>query len=199
MYYLEIKGTILLLTEAITLVFGIYGIYAQSRIYRVKARPSWNQKSTTTRFFGSGYVGFILIALILMITDGQNGAITLLSISLLAGLTQAFVVYEEMRFYDNLDKNDPLFYQLDRTRTLLNESFKDMKKVRIYSLVLSALILPLVSILFIESGLLTWAISTMVLATIFAFSSELMGRYLFYRTVVPLGLAGNFFAGNQRH
>ena len=28
--------------------------------------------------------------------------------------------------------------------------------------------------------------------------SELIGRYLFYVTVVPLGLAGNFFAGNQR-
>jgi len=28
--------------------------------------------------------------------------------------------------------------------------------------------------------------------------SELLGRYLFYVSVVPLGLAGNFFAGNQR-
>ena len=28
--------------------------------------------------------------------------------------------------------------------------------------------------------------------------SELIGRYLFYVSVVPLGLAGNFFAGNQR-
>jgi hypothetical protein len=28
--------------------------------------------------------------------------------------------------------------------------------------------------------------------------SELSGCYLFYITVVPLGLAGNFFAGNQR-
>ena len=199
MYYIEVNSVVLLATETITLLFGIFGIYAQSRIYRVKARPSWNQKSTTTRFFGSGYVGFIIIALILMITDGQNGATILLSISLLAGMIQSFVVYEEMRFYDNLDKEHPLFYQLDRTRTLLNECFTDMKKVRIYSLVLSALILPLFSIVFIASGLLTWAIGTMVLATIFALSSELMGRYLFYRTVVPLGLAGNFFAGNQRH
>ena len=31
-----------------------------------------------------------------------------------------------------------------------------------------------------------------------ALESELVGRYLFFRSVVPLGLAGNFFAGNQR-
>jgi len=43
------------------------------------------------------------------------------------------------------------------------------------------------------------AITTLVIATLGAFASELSGRYLFYRTVVPLGLAGNFFAGNQRH
>jgi len=43
------------------------------------------------------------------------------------------------------------------------------------------------------------AIATLIIATIGALLSELAGRYLFYRTVVPLGLAGNFFAGNQRH
>ncbi|RLA68471.1 MAG: molybdopterin oxidoreductase [Epsilonproteobacteria bacterium] len=199
MYFFDANDDILLITESITLEFGIYGIYAQSKIYRIKARPSWNQKSTTTRFFGSGYVGFIIIALILMISDGITGATILLSMALLAGMVQSFVVYKEMQFYSHLNKEDPLFYQLDRTRQLLNDVFPDMKRVRIYSLLISALILPLLSILFVISGLLNIAILTMVLASIFGLSSELMGRYLFYRTVVPLGLAGNFFAGNQRH
>jgi len=43
------------------------------------------------------------------------------------------------------------------------------------------------------------AIITLLMATIGALLSELSRRYLFYRTVVPVGLAGNFFAGNQRH
>jgi len=42
------------------------------------------------------------------------------------------------------------------------------------------------------------AITILIIAILGSLLSELAGRYLFYRTVVPLGLAGNFFAGNQR-
>jgi len=58
--------------------------------------------------------------------------------------------------------------------------------------------LPLVAILFTASGLSSWAESTLIVSLLGSFISEIVGRYLFYRTVVPLGLAGNFFAGNQR-
>ena len=73
-----------------------------------------------------------------------------------------------------------------------------IKKVRLYSLLISALALPLLAILFTASGLITLATTTLIIALIGSLASELTGRYLFYRTVVPLGLAGNFFAGNQR-
>ena len=36
------------------------------------------------------------------------------------------------------------------------------------------------------------------LSIIISFSSEVISRLLFYKTAVALGLAGNFFAGNQR-
>jgi len=199
MYYFEVKGFALLLVEAITLALGIYGIYAQSKIYRVRARPSWDRSSTTKRFFGSSYIGFILIALMLLATGGTNGVMVLLAVALLAGMGQVLVVYEEVIFYRHLDKEDPLYYQLNRTRILLTEHFGKLKKLRLYSLLLFALGLPLLSILFIASGLTTLAIVTLTLGLIGSFISEILGRYLFYRTVVPLGLAGNFFAGNQRH
>ena len=199
LYWLDIDGVGLLLLEAITLAVGIYGIYAQSMIYRIKARPSWNRKSTTKRFFGSAYVGFLLIATALLLSQGTQGAIVLLAITLLAGMAQALVILEEVMFYRHLDKEDPLYYQLNRTRILLQEHFGKVKKFRIYSLALFALALPLLAILFAASGLTTAAIVTLAIATLGAFVSEIAGRYLFYRTVVPLGLAGNFFAGNQRH
>ena len=199
MYYLEIKGISLLFVEAITLVLGLYGIYAQSKIYRVRARPSWDRTSTTKRFFGSSYIGFILIALMLLATGGTSGVMVLLAVALLAGMGQVLVVYEEVIFYRHLDKEDPLYYQLNRTRTLLTEHFGKLKKFRVYSLLLFALGLPLLAILFTASGLTTLAIATLGLGVIGSFISEISGRYLFYRTVVPLGLAGNFFAGNQRH
>ena len=199
MYYFEVKGFALLFVEAITLALSIYGIYAQSMIYRVRARPSWNRTSTTKRFFGSSYIGFILIALMLVASDGTSGTMVLLAVALLAGMGQVLVVYEEVIFYRHLDKEDPLYYQLNRTRILLTEHFGKIKKLRLYSLLLFALGLPLLSILFIASGLTTLAIVTLILGLIGSFVSEILGRYLFYRTVVPLGLAGNFFAGNQRH
>ena len=198
LYFLEIKGFLLLLVMFITLAVGIFGIYAQSMIYRVRARPAWNRKSTTKRFFGSGYIGFTLIALLLLITGGSNGVMVLLAVALLAGMGQVLVVYEEILFYRHLDKEGSLFYQLNRTKILLTEHFGMLKKVRLYSLLISALGLPLLAILFTASGLTTLAIVTLVMALMGSLGSELVGRYLFYRTVVPLGLAGNFFAGNQR-
>jgi len=199
MYLLDIGGFALLFAQALTLAIGIYGIYAQSMIYRIKARPSWNRKSTTKRFFGSGYIGFLLIATVLLATNGTQGAMVLLAITLVAGMGQALVILEEVMFYRHLDKEAPLYYQLNRTRILLQEHFGQIKKFRVYSLATFALALPLLAILFAASGLGTLATTTLVIATIGAFVSELSGRYLFYRTVVPLGLAGNFFAGNQRH
>lgn len=197
-YFLKINGFVLLLLEAVTLATGIYGIYAQSMIYRIKARPSWNRKSTTKRFFGSSYVGFLLIASALLIANGTQGAMVLLAITLLAGMGQALVILEEIMFYGHLDKDDSLYYQYNRSRILLEEHFGGVKKFRIYTLVLFALALPLLAVLFTASGLAELSIMTLVVATFGAFVSELAGRYLFYRTVVPLGLAGNFFAGNQR-
>jgi len=198
MYFLEIKGFLLLLVMAVTLIIGIFGIYAQSMIYRVRARPAWNRKSTTKRFFGSGYIGFILIALLLLLSNGLSGVTVLLAVSLLAGMVQVLIIYEEMTFYKHLDKDDRLYYQLNRTRILLNENFGKVKNFRWNTLVVSALLLPLVAILFTASGLTNLAFATLVVALLGSLVSELAGRYLFYRTVVPLGLAGNFFAGNQR-
>jgi DMSO reductase anchor subunit len=199
MYLMGKEGFVLLFVEAITLTIGIYGIYAQSMIYRVKARPAWDRKSTTKRFFGSGYIGFLLISLLLLISDGGAGATVLLAVSLLAGMIQVLIIFEEVMFYRHLDKEGSLYYQLNRTRILLQEHFGKVKKFRLYSLIVSALILPLVAILFTASGLHGLAITVLVIAILGSLLSELAGRYLFYRTVVPLGLAGNFFAGNQRH
>jgi DMSO reductase iron-sulfur subunit len=198
MYFFEVKDLSILAVEALTLAIGIYGIYAQSMIYRVKARPSWDRKSTTKRFFGSGYVGFLIIALILLMSSGKDGAVVLLSVALLSGMIQVLIIYEEVIFYRHLDKDGSLYYQLNRTRILLQEHFGKIKKIRLYSLIVSALILPLFAILFASSGLIEVSIIILIISSIGALGSELIGRYLFYRTVVPLGLAGNFFAGNQR-
>ncbi len=198
LYLFDISAIWIIAVEFITLSIGVYGIYAQSMIYRIKARPSWNRSSTTKRFFGSGYIGFLLLSLILMLNSGASGAVVLLSVTLLAGMWQMLVIVEEVMFYRHLDKEDKLYYQYNRTRILLQEHFGKIKRFRVYSLVLFAIILPLLAIMLTASGLSSFAIATLAVSVVGAFVSEISGRYLFYRTVVPLGLAGNFFAGNQR-
>jgi putative transcriptional regulator len=59
--------------------------------------------------------------------------------------------------------------------------------------------LPMAAIVLAAARMGTAAAAVLALALVGATASELLGRYLFYTTVVPLGLAGNFFAGNQRH
>jgi DMSO reductase anchor subunit len=72
LYFLKVDGFFMSLIQAVVLAIGVYGIYAQSMIYRIKARPSWNRSSTTKRFFGVGYVGFLLTAFVMLLSDADR-------------------------------------------------------------------------------------------------------------------------------
>ncbi len=182
------EGIFIKVLQIGVLVVGIYGIFAQSMIYRVKARPSWDRSSTNYKFFGSGYVGFLLIAIMLPADQ------IVLFLALVIGIYQIFTIYKEKNFYKYLDKNHTNYYQLSRTKKLLEERFATLLKIRLLTLVTSALILPFFALVFNQNI----AFIVLILSLVGALVSELIGRYLFYTTVVPLGLAGNFFVGNQR-
>ena len=177
---------------------GVYGIYAQSMIYRIKARPSWDRKSTTLRFLGAGYLGFLLVGFVLALNSQMQNLLAILAPTLMIALYQMHLIYEEMVFYKYLDKEHPLYYQLSRTKKLLEENFGTLKKVRLYSLGIFAIAIPLLVIVFASSNFDGFATFLLFVSLFGSIASELLGRYLFYVTVVPLGLAGNFFAGNQR-
>ena len=196
-YFLELHflNTLFMI---IALVSGVFGIYAQSMIYRIKARPSWDRVSTTKRFLGSGYLGLILVSLVLAIQGFGNSALVTLSLTLLIASYQVLVIFEEKVFYKYLQENEKNYYQLNKTKFLLENNFVKHIKIRYFTLILFGVILPLIAILFLANESLSVAIIILTFSLIGATFSELIGRYLFYVTVVPLGLAGNFFAGNQR-
>ncbi|WP_201352183.1 DmsC/YnfH family molybdoenzyme membrane anchor subunit [Hydrogenimonas urashimensis] len=198
-YYLGAPAWLRLLVEIPVAVLGIYGIYAQSMIYRIPARPAWNRKSTTLRFFGTGYLGLLLVAVVLAILGETRSLLALMAPTLMLGMAQMYLIYEETLFYKYLDEENPLYYQLSRTKRLLEEHFGHLKRARLLSLGIFAIALPMLAIVFAAAGLDTPAAWLLAFAFLGATASELLGRYLFYTTVVPLGLAGNFFAGNQRH
>jgi len=196
MYFFEFNHLVILLVELITLVAGIYGIYAQSMIYRIKARPSWNRFTTNLKFFGVSYIGIFLVAFVSLVLGFDEVVYPLVSLGMLGSLAQLFFTYEDKR---NLSLDDVNEYQLKRTARLYDENFKNVQVFRLASLLLGGILLPLLIIVLVSSSALLSASIIFFIALVLMILSELSDRFLFYSTVVPLGMAGGFFVGKQRH
>ena len=197
LYYFEMTFLNSLIIT-ITLIAGVFGIYAQSMIYRIPARPSWDRKSTNKKFLASSYLGFLLVSLVLLAQGYSSSASSILSITLLISAYQILVIYEERAFYKYLKEDENNFYQLNKTKTLLEKNFKKHFDIRFNTLILFAIVFPIITSIFIANENYIIAMVILGISLIGSTFSELLGRYLFYTTTVPLGLAGNFFAGNQR-
>ena len=140
----------------------------------------------------------MLITLILVLNEQYTTAGVLLPFALFLGYFQFEEFNKQKNFYKNLKEEDENFYQLNKTKILYEENFSKHNDYRERSLSIGALALPLLAMLFLASGNYSSTILVLVLSIIISFSSETVSRLLFYKTAVALGLAGNFFAGNQR-
>ncbi|PLY05991.1 MAG: hypothetical protein C0625_11730 [Arcobacter sp.] len=180
------------------LTVGVYGIYAQSMIYRIKARPSWNKKETTNIFFNVSYIGILIIGLVLILNAQYSSASVVIPFAFFISFLQYIEFTNQNDFYKYLDEDHKHFYQLNKTKVLYEEHFKKYNDYRKISLYIGALALPLFAMLLLAAGNYSNAIFVLSLAIAVSFSSEIVSRLLFYKTAVAQGLAGNFFAGNQR-
>ena len=193
-YFFDIAIVLRLFLEFVTLLIGIYGIYAQSMIYRIRARPSWDRITTNYKFFGVAYIGIFLVAFLSSLSSVHEAVIPLTTLGMLGALAQLFFSYEDIR---TLDAGENA-YQLQRTKRLLNENFQNIKITRFITLVLGGVILPLFTLIFVSASLHVMASIMLLLSIFIVFISEISDRFLFYTTVVPLGMAGGFFVGKQR-
>lgn len=191
-------GFFMTLLEILTLGIGIYGIYSQSMIYRIKARPSWNLKLTTDTFFATGYIGGFLIALILVISGYFQSATIVIALSIFVSLQQYSNFKQKHKMFEDLKESDEHFYQLNKTKKLYSEQFSKLVRFRKVLFFGGAFAFGMLSLLYSASLDSTLAITALILAIIFSSIGEIIDRSLFYKTAVAYGLAGNFFAGNQR-
>lgn len=67
LYFLEVSHIVILFVDFLTLLTGLFGIHAQAMIYRIKARPSWDRITTNLKFFGTIYVGILLLGFLSLI------------------------------------------------------------------------------------------------------------------------------------
>ncbi len=114
---------------------------------------------------------------------------------MVGALAQLFFTYEDLRTLETKCENE---YQLKRTAKLYDENFSKITQFRFLSIIIAGLFLPLVANLLLSTSLFGGASFVLGLGVILMFASEICDRFLFYSTVVPLGMAGGFFVGKQR-
>jgi len=193
LFYFNIPVGIRISFELIALTIGIYGIHSQAMIYRIPARPSWDKSSTNKKFFSTAYTGLLLVSLYLALSNQTSSMIPLLSTVMMVGVIHTFFTLDG---YNQLKLSEQR--ELKQTVRLYNDKFSLIFTMRKSSLIAGALVLPLLSTLFINSEPSILIGIILGIAFLMTFISEIMDRFLFYTTVVPLQMAGSFFVGVQR-
>jgi DMSO reductase iron-sulfur subunit len=186
-------------------LFGMAGIFASAKIYLVPARPAWNTLRTPLRFFLTGFIlgplfGLLVYSLYLLtrvhgkISDFYWGPIgVLLAVSSAAAFLQLLMLVARL-FSLRPGHNE----ELHGSAFLLLHRFRGHFLVRIGLLVLGNFLIPLWMFNSLSLGKASLGLFVGVVSAAFFLSllGELLGRYLFFVTVVPKNMPGSFFTTN---
>lgn len=169
--WLSLPGAALLGSTATAM--GLVGAYATSRIYLVPGRPSWNSWHTVSGFLLTGAVlGPLLLA------AGGSGGAGLRAVAAGAALTQ---VLNQVWKFVGLIRSDE--FEKQATARLLSNEFARLFLLRLALTVIGGVALNLAG--FAAAGFAL------------AFAGEVLGRYLFFVSVVPKNMAMSFFGPRQ--
>lgn len=186
-----LPGPLRLLALVATAVSGIAGVYTSVRIYRIPARPAWDSDRTTLGFFVTGAVlgaAALLAAAWLMESDvivAQTAALVLGASALASAILPWMLAAEGT-------SDEPA---LRSAAQLLRQHFQQLLVLR----TLLAVLLALGATAWTFSGAVSIEGSLAAAALTLALAVEAMGRYLFFRCVVPRNMPLNFFAGKPAH
>jgi DMSO reductase anchor subunit len=183
-------------------VFGIAGIYSSARIYMVPARPSWNNARTPIAFFSSAFLLGPLATLFLFAWQNvgaihelplQNGAglvgKSLVAVILVAGLFQLGSILVKLFYILSREE-----HEMRGTAKLLTQWFRYPFLSRIGALLLTLIGVPLTLLGLLQPSAGTSSAPFWIGGLLFlALGSELLGRYLFFVTVVPKNRPEGYF------
>jgi len=192
-----------LIVGSLTIISGIAGIYSSSMIYRVPSRPAWNSGVTNFDFFSTCLItGPSLFAFAWSSSSCFSGANATLEDgfavrgSMIAVLfASAFSLAQAGLM--NRRSLSPVF-ELKATAELYCVRFWRLRFFRNVALLIS-----LFCWLSLESGQVTLASGSGCVATALEFLSLslmcLINRYLFFVTVVPRNIPGNFIMAAHQY
>ena len=148
---------------------GLFAMYSTSRIYLVPGRPAWNSPTTVADFFLTGATMGPLLPAVLGAQHGQ----VLLTATAVAAV--ANILLETWRFL-SLVRSDE--YEKQAAARLLSGPLSGLFLLRLGLLVAGAVALPALGL--VGSGFALTA------------AGSLLGRYLFFVSVVPKNMAMPF-------
>jgi formate dehydrogenase iron-sulfur subunit len=161
-----------------TVVAGASGVTASACIYLVRPRPAWRSKHTIAEFYLAGaLLGPLLVA------NMRLGAQPWLSTAVVvaAGLQLLNLVVKFLW----LVSSDT--FELKASARLLSAQLRSLLLLRGALLIVGGIILPL----------RTHAAAGLAVALALAFCGEILGRYLFFVSVVPKNMAASYMSGRQ--
>ena len=167
-----VSGGLTTAIGALTVALGIAGVTASACIYRVPSRPAWNTRYTLLQFNLTGALLGPLFAMALGVGDQRWLAIAS------ASMAGAQFVLLAVRFLRCI-ASDSL--ELKGTARLLSTVFAKHLVARGVLLAAGAIVLPLL-------------VAPAILALMLAIGAEILGRYLFFVSVVPKHMAAPYVA-----
>jgi formate dehydrogenase iron-sulfur subunit len=161
----------------LTAIFGAAGISASALIYLVPARPSWDTKFTVSDFFLTGALLGPLFAVSIGAVQGR----LLMLIGVVAASAQ--LLNQALRFLWLIGSDS---FELQASARLLSTKLARHLLLRSALLLVGGIALPL-------SG----SYLTRFAALPLALAGEILGRYLFYVSVVPKNMAAPYLAARE--
>lgn len=191
----SVSNSVRLLFGALTIFTGIFGIYASSKIYRVMSRPAWNSVKTTFDFFLisllSGGAVFSHAASIAAIMDQSNeflsAVVKVFSISIVViGGVSVLVDLTVLRYRENSPVRE-----LSQNAELYGTVLYRENAIRLLFLGVASVLSIMTGVEYFKAGTWEYAMITFA-ALIFYVLYSIMSRYLFFVTVVPSNIPGNY-------
>jgi DMSO reductase anchor subunit len=158
--------------------WGALGVMCSARIYIVPARPAWNSRYTLAEFFSTG---LLLGPLFVLALDhsalSEVGRIWLVRAAVVGGTAQLLTQTLKLLWMSRSE-----YFELQASALLLSGLLRRAFLLRLGLLIVAGIVLPL------EADSTPIAAAALALAL----GGELLGRWLFFVSVVPKNIAAAF-------
>jgi formate dehydrogenase iron-sulfur subunit len=163
---------------ALTVLAGVAGLTASACIYLVRPRPAWRSKHTVAEFYLAG----ALLGPLLAANIGLGARQWLIGAAVLAGGLQLLNLTVKFLWLVSSD-----VFELKASGRLLSAQLRSLLLLRSALLVVGGIVLPLQA----------QGAAGLRVALVTAFVGEILGRYLFFVSVVPKNMAASYLSGRK--